>query len=130
MLRRLNRPVAKINAVHTGGREAKRANSDVAMGLEAQLLLAKGCHVMLTANLWTEVGLVNGSMGIVYDILFEEQGPLALPTAVFIKFEKYYGPTITTTEGDKVVPIAPIKRSWEDKNGMTCSRLQVPICLT
>ena len=68
-------------------------------------------------------------MGIVYDILFEEQGPLALPTAVFIKFEKYYGPTITTTEGDKVVPIAPIKRSWEDKNGTTCSRLQVPICL-
>src|SRR5207249_4545784 len=107
MLRRLNRPVAKINAVHTGGREAKRANSDVAMGLEAQLLLAKGCRVMLTANLWTEVGLVNGSMGIVYDILFEEQGPLALLTAVFIKFEKYYGPTITTTEGDKVVPIAP-----------------------
>ena len=51
MLRRLNRPVAKINAVHTGGREAKRANSDVAMGLEAQLLLAKGCRVMLTANL-------------------------------------------------------------------------------
>ena len=51
MLRNLNRPIAKISAVHTGGREAKRANSDVAKGLEAQILLAKGCHVMLTSNL-------------------------------------------------------------------------------
>jgi hypothetical protein len=48
MLRKLNQPVAKICAVHTGGREAKRANSDVEKGLEAQLLLTKDCHVMLT----------------------------------------------------------------------------------
>ena len=88
MLRKLNRPVAKIKAVHTGGRDAKRASSDVAKGLKAELLLAKGCRVMLTANLWTEVGLVNGSMEIIQDILFEDQGPLALSKAVLIKFEK------------------------------------------
>ena len=68
-------------------------------------------------------------MGIVKDIFFEEQGPLNLPKAVFITFEKYDGPTITNSEGDKVVPIMPIKRSWEDKNGIKCSRLQLPICL-
>ena len=68
-------------------------------------------------------------MGIVQDILFEEKGPPALPKAVFVKFEKYNGPTITTLDGQGVVPIAPIKRSWEDKNGITCSRLQVPLCL-
>jgi ATP-dependent DNA helicase PIF1 len=129
MLRKLNRPVAKICAVHTGGREAKHASSDVAKGLEAQLLLAKGCRIMLTANLWTEAGLVNGSMGTVKDILFENQGPPALPAAVFIKFDKYNGPTITSAEGYEVVPIVPIKRSWEDKNGTTCSRLQVPVSL-
>ncbi|PKY59036.1 hypothetical protein RhiirA4_481464 [Rhizophagus irregularis] len=33
-LRSLNRPVAKILAVHTGGREAKNADSDTAKGLE------------------------------------------------------------------------------------------------
>ena len=27
------------------------------------------------------------------------------------------------------MPIAPIKRSWEDKNGTVCSRLQIPLCL-
>ena len=128
MLRGLNQPVAKIEAVHTGGSQAKRANSDTAMGLEPQLLLARGCRIMLTTNLWTEAGLVNGSMGIVYDILFEEQGPPVLPKVIFVKFDQYTGPTISNLEGEKVVPISPIKRSWE-KNGTTCSRLQLPICL-
>ncbi|GBC48412.2 ATP-dependent DNA helicase PIF1 [Rhizophagus irregularis DAOM 181602=DAOM 197198] len=129
MLRRLNRPIAKICAVHSGGRTAKRAKSDVAKGLEAEILLAKGCRVMLTSNIWTEAGLVNRSMGVVEDILFKDQGPPALPTAVFIKFERYDGPTITSLEGKEVVPIVPIKRSWDDKNGLTYSRTQLPICL-
>jgi ATP-dependent DNA helicase PIF1 len=129
MIRKLNQPIAKIRAVHSGGREAKRANSDVAKELEAQLLLAKGCRVMLMSNLWTKAGLVNGSTGIIEDILFEEQGPPALPTAVFIEFKKYNGPTIKSREGKEVVLIAPIKRSWEDKNGNSCSRTQIPICL-
>ena len=50
-LRSLNRPVAKIQAVHTGSCEAKRAESDTAKGLESELLLAKGARIMLTANL-------------------------------------------------------------------------------
>jgi len=37
MLQLLNCPVAKIVAEHTGGHEAKKANSDVAKGLEAEL---------------------------------------------------------------------------------------------
>jgi len=127
-LRSLNRPVANILAEHTGRKDAKNADSDVAKGLEAQLLLAKGSRVMLTANLWTKAGLVNGSMGTVQDILFERQGPSSLPTAVFIKFDHYEGPTITSLDGVNVVPIIPIKRTWE-KNGTLCSRTQVPLCL-
>ncbi|CAB4427786.1 unnamed protein product [Rhizophagus irregularis] len=87
-LRFLKRPVAKIMAVHTGRNEAKKASSDVAKGLEPQLLLAKGA-----------------------------------------RFDAYEGSTITSTEGDHVVPIVPIKRSWEGKSGMICSRQQVPLCL-
>ena len=129
MLRALNQPVAKIHAVHTGGRAAKKASSEVAKGLEAQLLLAKGARVMLTANLWTEGGLVNGSMGTIDDIVFAETGPPSLPVAVFVKFDLYEGPSITTSEGNNVVPIVPIKRMWESKSGTSCSRLQIPLCL-
>ena len=56
-------------------------------------------------------GLVNSAMGTIQDILFKDQGPPSLPTAVFIKFNIYEESNITTLKGDKVVPIVPIKRS-------------------
>jgi len=58
-LRSLNIPVAKIQAVYTGGNEAKKANSDTAHGLKTHILLARGAKVMLMVNLQTETGLVN-----------------------------------------------------------------------
>jgi hypothetical protein len=62
-------PVAKTLAVHTGGKEAKEADSDTAKGLKAQLLLVRGACIMLTAN---QAGLVNGSMETVQDIIFND----------------------------------------------------------
>ena len=129
MLRTLNQPVAKIHAVYTGGYETKKASSEVAKGLEAQLLLVKGARVMLIANLWTEGGLVNGLMGIIDDIIFAETEPSSLPAVVFVKFDLYEGPSITISEGDNVVPIVPIKCTWESKSRKSCSRLQIPLCL-
>ena len=101
----------------------KKPTQTLQKRLEATLLLAKGARVMLTANIWTEGGLVNGSMGNIHDIIFVETGPSSLPAVVFVKFDLYEGPSITTPEGDKVVPIVPLKRTWEDKNGEVCSRL-------
>lgn len=84
---------------------------------------------MLKVNLWTEVGLVNGSVGTVQEILFEEnQHPLSLLIAILVEFNRYTGPAITTVEDKRLVPILPIRHSWEGKKG-TCSRLQVPICI-
>lgn len=84
---------------------------------------------MLKVNLWTEGGLVNGSMGTVRGIVFEEtQAPPSVPSVVLIEFDSYAGPAITTTEGIKLVPVPPIKHTWDGKKG-TCSRLQIPICL-
>ena len=36
---------------------------------------------------------------------------------------------MTALDGTKVFPIVPIRRTWEGKNGTSCSRLQVPVCL-
>ena len=62
-LRSLNRPVAKVLAVHSGSREAKNADSDTAKGLKAQLPLARGARILLIANLWTAAGLVGKRLG-------------------------------------------------------------------
>ena len=130
-LRSLNTPVAKIQAIHTGGSEAKKADSDTAYGLEAYILLARGAQVMLTVNLQTQSGLVNSSMGTVQDIIFQEdQGPPSLPIAVLISFDNYKGPTIASIEGERVIPIPPIQRTWNGKSGVSCSRLQIPVRLT
>ncbi len=107
-LRTLNSPNAIINAIHTG-RDASKTNSNIAKGLEARLLLARGARIMLRANLWTEVGLVNGSMGIIQEILYEEgQRPPSLPNVILIEFNDYTGSAITTVKGKKLVSILPI----------------------
>ncbi|RHZ85873.1 hypothetical protein Glove_59g36 [Diversispora epigaea] len=85
----LNCFIARINSIHTGGNEARKSDSDIAKSLDAQLLLARG--------------LVNGLMGIVREIVFEEnQGPSSLPITVLIEFDNYTGPAITTAEEDKL----------------------------
>jgi len=128
-LKSLNCPVARIDAIHTGGSEARKADTNTAKGLENKLLLARGARVMLRANLWTEAGLVNGSMGTVQEILFEaSQSPLSLPIAILIEFGDYSGPAITNVGGKRLVPISSIRHSWEEKRG-TCTRLQVSLCL-
>jgi ABC-type arginine/histidine transport system permease subunit len=82
-LRSLNRPVAKILAVHSGGREAKNADSDTAKEFTVSRSDTYQ-RIMLTAN---------------------------LPTVVFISFNNYEGPTITALDGTEVVPIVPIRRT-------------------
>lgn len=55
-------------------------------------------------------------------------GLTSLPIAVLIEFDHYTGPAITTAEGKKLVPIPPIRHTWEGTKG-ACSRMQVPIIL-
>ena len=128
MLRRLRVPIAKIKAVHNG-QGASKASSDDAKGLEAELLLAVGARVMLTVNVWTSQGLVNGAMGTIRDIVFADgSGPTSLPIAAMVEMDDYSGPAYTDPDGHKVVPITPVRYSWEGKSG-SCFRLQLPLCL-
>src|SRR5436305_6596659 len=98
-LKSSNAPVARVHDVYTGNNEASKADSDTAKGLEAQLLLSKGAWVMLRANLSVEMRLINSSVGMVNDILFQEnQGLPSLLIAVLIDFDDYTGPAIISTE--------------------------------
>ena len=127
-------PIATIKAVHTGPNAAK-APADDAGGLEAVTCLATSARVMLTSNLWVDVGLVNGAMGTIQAIFYGAMGtiqaifyraggPLDLPIAVMVRFDSYSGPTFP----DGTVPITPLHRSWSS-SGRQCSFLQLPLKL-
>ena len=51
---------------------ARRASADTAEGLERDLYLAKGAKVMLTKNLYQQVGLVNGIRGEVVELVYAD----------------------------------------------------------
>ena len=120
-----NQPVAVIKAVHSGAGSIK-ASADDAGGLEPVVCLAHGARVMLTTNLWVQVGLVNGAMGTVVAICYDDAGesPPRLPVAVTVRFDSFSGPTLS----DGSVPITPLRRTWLSTD-KTCSRLQLPLKL-
>ena len=83
-------PIATIKALHTGP-NASKASSDDASGLEAIICLAVNARVMLSSNLWTDMGLVNGAMGTIKAICYNYG---AAPVAVTVQFDTYLGPTL------------------------------------
>ena len=122
-LRACGQPVAEIMAVHTGPR-AHQASADEAGGLQPVVHLPHGARVMLTSNLWVEMGLVNGAIGTAVAICYQQGGPPDLPVAVMVHFDSYSGPTFQSN----VVSIVPQRKSWM-QGGVTCSRLQLPLKL-
>jgi ATP-dependent DNA helicase PIF1 len=123
-----NRPVKKILAKHTG-RHASRASDEEAEGLPTELLVCVGAQVMLTTNLWTEKGLVNGSIGTVEDVLWNTgQDPsVSMPSLLLVRFAEYSGPDFPLY-GPKVIPVFPTIRQFDFK-GVACTRTQFPLRL-
>ena len=68
-------------------------------------LYAIGAEVMLTANLWTEAGLINGSCGVVDDIIKPEDDRVA--QVVMVNFPGYRGPSLSPS-CPNVIPVTQI----------------------
>ena len=123
----LQQPIAKINARHST-EAAKKISADEFSGLEPVVFLAKGAHVMLTMNLWTDVGLCNGATGTIIHVIYAiNQQPPDLPIAIIVKFDDYTGPSLCN-EIPNCVPICPITVSYNSLDGIY-ERQQLPLKL-
>ena len=106
-LERLKKPVLWIEAKNSYSK-AKEAPGNVAGNLDNTLILYKDAKVILSWNLYTEEGLVNGSIGTVYSILWDNSvtDPKTMPAIIMVDFS-YSGPASIDVEGTYIVPILP-----------------------
>jgi hypothetical protein len=137
----------------TAERKSK-ASADMAAGLETEVVLGKGAHVMITRNLWQRnglgdysdgdvgenftcsivfTGIVNATVGTVEDIIWECGAESSdLPLAVLVSCKDYKGPTVWRTEARERlplgIPIVPLKTSFESRS-QTMARTQLPLRL-
>lgn len=123
-LKGLGNPIAKIKAIHNKQSAAKCTVDDMG-GLQVFLYLSVGARVMLTRNLWTEVGLCNGALGTAHSIIFETES-YCFPVAV-VKFDTYSGPAFVESV-TTCVP-SPLCCSTSDSLGSNCERTQFPLKL-
>ena len=94
-LNRIGHRTARLDALHNN-KTAAALPQDQMQGLAPFVMIASGARVMITSNLWTEVGLTNGAMGTVRSIIFAEGVlPPALPRAVVVEMDDgYLGPCL------------------------------------
>lgn len=123
----LGSPIATFESAHNMN-QAKNAQSDDAGGLERWLSLAEGASIMLRSNLWVQKGLVNGTVGTVTHIIFNREGPPALPAVVICTFPSYTGPSFLPHVPGSF-PVTPITRTWTSGVN-TLSRTGFPLSLS
>ncbi|XP_057833467.2 uncharacterized protein LOC131044209 [Cryptomeria japonica] len=106
-LKALNLPIA-LSIAHIAQQTNIEYDNNEQLPLE--LLLCENQQVMLLANLWIEVGLVNGSIGLVKNIIYKlNTKPPDLPKFVIVHFQNYKGPPWDTLHPNDI-PITPITR--------------------
>lgn len=115
----LNQPIACIDAHHL---------SDLAKKATSTIFLAKEAQIILTMNLWTDVGLCNGATRTTVDLIYaHNHEPPDLPVVVIVKFDDYRGPSIIN-DIHACVPICPATVTSHTLDGVH-ERQQLPLKL-
>jgi ATP-dependent DNA helicase PIF1 len=128
-LRDLLRPVVVIKSADTGV-GVQKVTPDQCDTVQ-NLTLCIGAKVMLTQNIWVELGLINGTTGTVEDVVWKEHADVKKdqPQALLTAVDGYSGPALfTQQDGKKAIPVFSVLREWEGAGG-SCSRRQFPVTL-
>ncbi|KAK3924142.1 ATP-dependent DNA helicase [Frankliniella fusca] len=123
-LKGLNKPIAVINALNNC-RTSFEASDVLADGLQNVIYLAENSRVMLRRNMNVFRGLVNGAIGTIFKILYDDDKcPPALPEFILVKFDNV---SLIDVETDFV----PLKAGLTSfyKNSIHCTRQQYYISL-
>jgi hypothetical protein len=92
--------------------------------------IARGCKVELRGrNIAPQFGLYNGAMGIVKDIVYNEnESPITghMPRYVLVFFPSYTGPQFLLEEHNNVIPIVPVEGVCSYR---CCKRFFIPLQL-
>ena len=124
-IKALGKPIAAIKAYHFNGPGASVPLRE-AGNLPQDMLLAVGCRIVLTRNLWPEAGLTNGAIGEVKYIIYRKNdAPPNLPAYVICKFDQYIGPSYLEGE-EKLVPIVPEEHVFHVLK-KECKRKMLPL---
>jgi ATP-dependent DNA helicase PIF1 len=120
--------VKVLTAVNQGW-NAEKATEDEADNLPNKIYVYIRAQIMLSSNLWTKIGLVNGSIGTVVDITWQQgQDPTtSLPFAVLIQFDGYSGLVFPGCDAGIVPVFAELHRF--DYQGIACTWMQFPLHL-
>lgn len=135
-----NQPIARIEAQHDL-KEGRNLADDNFWGLQLALYLCVNAMVTLQINLCLAAGLVNGTEGLVKDIVYDDSSdgsdPTRLPKFVMVDFgSKYTGPSFFPDDTSRRgwVPISPFKETCGKQKGpdrwIELSREMLPLRLS
>ena len=126
-LRRTGSPILLLKALHNNNTAKKASEKDGQF--PAVLPVARGASVVLTANLWPQAKLVNGSRGTVTYIVFKEgRGPEdGLPALLVVTFPSYTGPAFIPGESGTVAVCTRLA-DWQERR-TRCLRRMYPLIL-
>ena len=126
-LQRTRSPILLLKALHNNS-TARNASGNQCQ-LPVLLPVARGASVVLTANLWPQAKLVNGSRGTISYIVFEEgRGPEdGLPAFLIVTFPSYTGPPFIPGEPG-TVPVCSRLADWQERR-TRCLRRNFPLIL-